>query len=109
MQKSNEQIQLIRPALYRQQLITTEDLATFKQELFTEMRSLLLDRAPQPEKKWLRSADVRKLLNISSGTLQNLRINGTLSFTKIGGIVFYQYEDVENMLRRAADNRDGNV
>jgi hypothetical protein len=36
-------------------------------------------------KQWLKSVDVRKMLNISPGTLQNLRINGTLRYTKIGG------------------------
>lgn len=32
------------------------------------------------------------------GTLQNLRINGTLTFTKIGGIMYYNYSDIEKVL-----------
>jgi hypothetical protein len=38
------------------------------------------------------------MLSISPGTLQNLRINGMLPFTKIGGVIFYEYEDVKKML-----------
>jgi len=41
---------------------------------------------------------VKKLLGISPGTLQNLRINGTLPFTKIGGVILYDYEDIQKML-----------
>lgn len=38
------------------------------------------------------------MLKISPGTLQNLRVNGTLRFTKIGGIIYYSYEDIELLL-----------
>lgn len=45
-----------------------------------------------------KSYEVRKLLNISAGTLQNLRINGTLAYTKIGGLMYYKYSDIEKVL-----------
>ncbi|WP_421878262.1 helix-turn-helix domain-containing protein [Marinoscillum sp.] len=35
---------------------------------------------------------------MSPGTLQNLRINGTLPFTKIGGVIYYDYQDIHKML-----------
>lgn len=41
---------------------------------------------------------VKELLKISTGTLQNLRINGSLSFTRIGGTLYYNYKDIEKML-----------
>jgi hypothetical protein len=46
------------------------------------------DSGYKPEKKWLKSSEVKKMLGISPGTLQNLRINGMLPFTKIGGLSF---------------------
>jgi predicted site-specific integrase-resolvase len=49
-------------------------------------------------KKWLKSNEVRKLLNISPGTLQNLRINGTLRYTKMGSIIYYKQEDINKVL-----------
>lgn len=52
----------------------------------------------QIEQKFLRSADVRKLLNISDGTLQRLRISGILKAKKVNGTWFYKYEDIAKML-----------
>ncbi len=80
------------------EIITTDDLREFKIELITEFRKMLKEHQGQPSKKWLKSYEVKKLLGISPGTLQNLRINGTLPFTKIGGQMFYDYEDIRKML-----------
>lgn len=68
------------------ELITRQDLAAFKSELLTEMKAMLQPGQAQ-SKQWLKSAEVRKLLNISPSMLQNLRINGTLRYTKIGGMI----------------------
>ena len=47
--------------IYREQLITVEDLEVFKADLLNEIRRLLkLDTAQQGRKEWLRSAEVRK-------------------------------------------------
>jgi hypothetical protein len=79
------------------ELITRQDLAAFKNELLTEMKALMQPGQGQ-SKQWLKSAEVRKLLNISPGTLQNLRINGTLRYTKIGGMMYYKLEDIYKVL-----------
>lgn len=78
-------------------LITKEDLKAFKVELLSEIKQII---QPQPgtTKQWLKSVEVRKLLSISPGTLQNLRINGTLRFTKIGGMMYYKLEDIHRIL-----------
>jgi hypothetical protein len=79
------------------ELITKEDLKNFKTEMLNEIRQLI--RPGQSEnRQWLKSADVRKLLNISPGTLQNLRINGTLRYSKIGGMMYYKMEDITKLL-----------
>ena len=80
------------------EIITTDDLREFKTELLSEFRKMLNEQRGQPAKKWLKSYEVKKLLSISPGTLQNLRLNGTLPFTKIGGQMFYDYEDIRKML-----------
>lgn len=79
-------------------IITPEDLQNFKLELLEEIQKLLSQRHPVPVRKWLKSHEVRRLLTISPGTLQNLRINGTLPFSKIGGVIYYDYEDIQRML-----------
>jgi hypothetical protein len=79
------------------EMITREDLKQFKSELLDEIRQIMKP-GPGQSKQWLKSVDVRRLLNISPGTLQNLRINGTLRFTKIGGMMYYKLEDIHKLL-----------
>jgi hypothetical protein len=86
-------------------IITTEDLKEFKKELLDDIKKLLNVKATTDSKKWLKSNEVRKLLGISSGTLQNYRINGSLSYTKIGGTLFYSHDDIEKLLSQNKINR----
>ncbi|MDX9882243.1 MAG: helix-turn-helix domain-containing protein [Prolixibacteraceae bacterium] len=81
------------------EIVTTDDLREFKLELLKEIKQILAAHHGQPFKKWLKSYEVRKLLGISPGTLQNLRINGTLPFTKVGGVIFYDSEDINKMMK----------
>lgn len=79
--------------------ITREDLEKFKQELLSELRRPSLRASKQePQKEWLKSYEVRKLLGISSNTLQSLRLNGTLPFTRVGGLIYYAYEDIRKLM-----------
>ena len=81
------------------EVITIDDLRQFKTELLSDLRTILSEQNNQiTQKEWLKSSEVRKLLKISPGTLQNLRVNGTLSFTKIGGIIFYSYAEIEKII-----------
>lgn len=79
-------------------IITTEDLLEFKIDLLQEIKKMIQSAEPNNIKKWLKSKEVTKLLNISPGTLQNLRINGTLTYTKIGGTIYYDNTDIERLL-----------
>ncbi|MDY7397029.1 helix-turn-helix domain-containing protein [Aureibaculum sp. 2210JD6-5] len=81
-------------------IITTEDLHEFKLELLDGIKSLLKDNPQSIPKKWLKSAEVKEFLGISPGTLQNLRINGTIPYTKIGGVLYYDYEDICKILEK---------
>lgn len=81
------------------EFITKEDLENFKLELFKELRRPGQKLHKQSEQKeWLKSYEVRKLLSISLGTLQSLRNNGTLKFNKVGGLIYYKYEDVVTLV-----------
>ena len=80
-------------------ILTIEDLQNFKSELFSELRSILKNEGP-PAKKWLKSNEVKKLLSVSPGTLQTLRINGTLQYTKIGGIIYYDFEHIQKTMEK---------
>ena len=84
-------------------LITKQDLQSFRIELLQELKQLLSTAIPHKQKQWLKSVEVRKLLKISPGTLQNLRINGSLPYSKIGGIIFYRHEDIIKLLECSND------
>ncbi len=79
-------------------VITKEDLQDFRIQLIGDIKDLFLLRQTTT-KDWLRSSEVRKLLSISPGTLQSFRISGKLKSSKIGGIHFYRYSDLENLLK----------
>lgn len=96
------------------QILTREDLDVFKTELFSELKSYLTESTNvNPKKdelngKWLKSHQVQRMLAISPGTLQNLRINGTIPYTKIGGVIFYSLEDINVILQRNKRNKPYN-
>lgn len=81
-------------------LITKDDLDKLKKELLEEIRRYQQYPRKQGQeiRIWIKSHEVRKLLNISAGTLQNLRINGTLPYNKIGGLMYYRYEDIQKLM-----------
>ena len=82
--------------LLSHQPITKRDLLNFSNLILDEIKEMV--GAQDKPAQWLKSSEVRKLLKISPGTLQNLRINGTLNFTRIGSIFYYKYEDILKVL-----------
>lgn len=78
--------------------ITTDDLREFKIELLEDIKQMLHKQNGQSARKWLRSPDVRDLLGISPSTLQNLRINGTLPYTRVGGVLYYDYQEIMEVM-----------
>lgn len=80
------------------ELITREDLQKLRRDLLEDLKQFISNSASEP-KKWLKSSEVRKLLNISSGTLQSLRINGELKPNKIGGTFYYAFQDIQSLLQ----------
>lgn len=80
-------------------IITTDDLREFKMELLDDIKKILTKQASGTLTKYLKSSEVMEVLQISPGTLQNLRINGTLPFSKMGGIIYYDIEDIQKVMR----------
>jgi len=79
------------------EIITKEDLNDFGKNLIEEIKKIILAEKPVL-KKHLKGHEVRKMLGISQGTLQNLRLNGTLPYTKLGNIYFYLSETIEKLM-----------
>ena len=55
--------------------------------------------------RWLTGEEVCGQLRISPRTLQTLRDNGTLAYTKIGNRTYYLPEDVERIVTKVEDRR----
>ena len=87
-------------------IITTDDLREFKMELLDDIKDLLVKQATGKLKKYLKSSEVMDMLQVSPGTLQNLRINGTLPYSKVGGTIYYDTEDIQKaMSQNRVDNK----
>jgi excisionase family DNA binding protein len=89
--------------------ITQEDLDIFrmelKNELIAEIRQIISTPQNKPYteilgKRFLKSYQVQKILGVSPGTLQNLRVNGTLPFAKVGGTILFAYEDIMKVIEQ---------
>ena len=55
--------------------------------------------------EWLDNQDVCRLLNISPRTLQTLRDNGTLAYSRISQKIYYKPRDVRRILPVVEERR----
>ncbi|MFZ4263878.1 helix-turn-helix domain-containing protein [Sphingobacterium sp. HJSM2_6] len=84
--------------LRRDQLVTLEDLEGMKSELLDSIERLIKEKFRDHQvKRWMKSAEVRKLLGFSPGKLSSVRESGILPFTKIGGNIYYDPEDLSKL------------
>ena len=81
--------------MYATEIATKADIEQILKAIQQLQSSIVKNNTEQIH---LRSADVRKLLNISDGTLQRLRITKTLIAKKINGTWFYKKENIDKML-----------
>jgi hypothetical protein len=79
-------------------IITTEDLEEFRVKLLSEIKELLTTNGRIGIDQWIKSGQVMNKLEISPGTLQNFRVNGTIPFSKLGGIIYYDEEKINDIL-----------
>ncbi len=79
------------------EILTKEDLTSFGTFLIEEIKKIVNIREPV-KKRFLKGYEARKILGVSQGTLQNLRLNGTLPYSKIGSIYYYDSKVVDELL-----------
>ena len=79
------------------ELLTKKDLVEFELKILEKMDHLL---KPNLTPKLLRNADLKKMLKLSDSAIQNLRIQGQLPYSKIGGTIYYKLEDVEKLFEK---------
>lgn len=99
MEKKDEQAEE-SSKLYKHQLVTLADLEKFKEQMLSEMRRLLAGGGKQHSKQWLKSREVRKLLDVSPGKLYAMRVSRQLSYMRIGGVIYYDRADIDKMFEK---------
>lgn len=86
--------------------ITKDDLRQFRFLLLNDIEQLLKDQKENSteeviiDSEWLRSKSIRQFLDISPGTLQNLRISGKIEFKKIMGSYYYKKSDLIALFKK---------
>lgn len=90
--------------------VTKEDLRQFGLYLLDTIRSMIEKSRPEGmeavELQWLKARVVRKILDISPGSLQNLRISGKVRFKKVLGSYYYNKADLMRLFNDDS-NKDG--
>jgi len=90
--------------IYASQLVTIDDLREFEKRIVQSLLAALKIPPQSPTKKWLKSHEVRRMLKISPGTLQTLKNTGTIPYTKMGGVHFFDQEDIQHILQSGKIN-----
>jgi hypothetical protein len=81
--------------------ITKDDLRKFSLSLVEQIKQIIKENQKtkndylHPE--WLKSRVVRKLMDMSPASLQNLRITGKVRFKKVLGSYYYNKFDLMNL------------
>ena len=84
------QLPSIQEELLKRKLISLDDLSDKEIENLSE-RAFLED--------WIDGQEVMQKLKISPRTLQTVRSNGTIPYTRIGHKLYYLKQDIERTLR----------
>lgn len=79
-------------------MVTKEDLEDFRIKLLDEIKQVLNLKDEKSYPKSIKTKEVLRILQISPGTLQKLRITGELSYKKVGGNYYYNYKEVKQLL-----------
>lgn len=94
-----------KPRLFREQLVTVEDLLDFREALLNDLRKLIAANSIGEAKKWLKAAEVQVLLRISAGKLQHLRDSGVIPFKKLGGVTYYDPEEIDEVMKNSSNKQ----
>lgn len=81
------------------EFVTPNDLEKFKDRIVAEITAVFeKEKSIDLSKKWLRSNEVMRLMKISNSTLQNLRDTGQIPFSKFGNSIYYDRDDLNEIL-----------
>jgi hypothetical protein len=94
-------VEVEHPKYMNMEHVTRADLENLRVQLLADISTLLSETSILVNKPWLRGKEVKRLLGISEGSLQHLRVTGQLKASRIGGIYYYRYADIDRMMTEA--------
>ena len=74
------------------------ELSSAIKEMKAQVLILKQTRTEKFKQEWIDGQDVIDALNISKRTLQSLRDNGTLPYSRVNGKFYYKVADLEQLL-----------
>ncbi|MFP3832080.1 helix-turn-helix domain-containing protein [Chryseobacterium sp. SIMBA_028] len=77
--------------------ITKDHLRQLRLEIVCDLQKILNKKGIDKQEfdiDWLRSKAIRRIMNISPASLQNLRITGKIRFRKVMGSYYYSRTDL---------------
>ncbi|WP_163397394.1 helix-turn-helix domain-containing protein [Flavobacterium fluviatile] len=84
-----------------EEFITKDDLRQFGLLMTDTIRNAVAEAFNAEnivrEPEWLKSKAVRKMLDISAGSVQNLRTSQKVRFKKVLGSYYYNREDIQKL------------
>lgn len=90
-----------------EEIVTKEDLRQFGLLLMDKIQVIFQERNSQKNEsldpQWLKSKAVRKMLDISAGSLQNIRTKQRVRFKKVLGSYYYNREDLQKLFENEKD------
>jgi len=84
-------------------IITDKDLLAFKQDIINGIKEVLKENKTE-ERQYLKSSEVKSLLNISENTLKQLRIQKKLTRILVGRSYFYARSEVLGLFSERTEN-----
>ena len=85
------------------EIMTKTDFNDFKLEL-KELILRILNSSQPFKKDILSNEELMELLNVSSSTLRKYRVTGKLTYSKVDGLIYYEYKDIQNFIRSFKTN-----
>ncbi len=85
-------------------LVKSDDLEDFRVRLLEDIQKLLAEKYQKPLRRWIKSHEAMRMLTIAPITLQRLRNDGILPFTRVGRTIYYDFNDIEALLVRNKKN-----
>lgn len=86
---------------FMEEFITKDDLRQFGLLMADTVRTAVAEalelKNTDKESEWLKSKDVRRLLDISAGSVQKLRTSQKVRFKKVLGSYYYNREDIHKL------------